>query len=395
MAELSNLKKRRSSTKGSITRLFNRVKALESKIHEASTLDLANQLMPNLKALDEQFKTQHFSIVDAIDEDDADSLAKEQDTLDKHDDEVAELSFLITRLVRNCSAASDSGARKTLSRRLTDLKARLEMVDSASDSLTSSIEHIHLLQQYHEQLNDFKIELCSIRQAILTAEVDSSDDLFSTISYLDKGMFDATLKIKKLLHPSKDGASAPSDLTSTTHGVKLPKLDVPTFNGDILKWITFWEQFTVSVHDRPHLSKAEKLAYLRHSLKDGSAKNIIEGLSKSGDQYDEAIKCLNDRFNRPKLIHEAHVQRIIEIPPLKEGNGKELRMLHDTAQQHIRALKCMGHEPSRTFLTSLLQLSSTRLHGSNGKSTTKAKLMSLHTLTCSNSSTYGHKPPRH
>ena len=353
MAELSNLKKRRSATKGSITRLLNRVKTLESKRTEASTLDLANQLMPTLRTLDEQFKTQHFSIVDTIDESDADSLAREQDALDKHDDEVAELSLRITQLLRDCNTASDSGARKTLSRRLTDLKARLEMVDSAASSLTSSTEHALLLQQYHEKLGDFKTELGSIRQAVLTAGVDSSDDLFETVSYLDKGMFDTMLKIKKLLNPSKDSIGMSSD---SSPGVKLPKLDVPTFNGDILKWVTFWEQFTVSVHDRPHLSKAEKLAYLRHSLKDGAAKGIIEGLSKSGDQYDEAIKCLRDRFNRPKLIHEAHVQRIIEIPPLKEGNGKELRSLHDTAQQHIRALKCMGHEPSKTFLTSLLQL---------------------------------------
>ena len=69
-----------------------------------------------------------------------------------------------------------------------------------------------------------------------------------------------------------------------------------------------------SCSDRSHLSKAEKLAYLRHSLKEGAAKGIIEGLSMSGDQYNEAIKCLRDRFNYPKLIHEAHVQRIIEIP---------------------------------------------------------------------------------
>ena len=148
----------------------------------------------------------------------------------------------------------------------------------------------------------------------------------------------------------------PSDPIPTAHGVRLPKLDVPTFDGDILKWTTFGEQFMVSVHDRPHLSKAEKLAYLRHSLKEGAAKNIIEGLSMSGDQYDEAVKCLKNRFNRPKLIHEAHVQSIIEIPTLKEGSTKELCALHDTAQQHIRALKCMSHQPNRTFLTSLLQL---------------------------------------
>ena len=246
------------------------------------------------------------------------------------------------------------------SRRLADQKTRLEAVGSAAESLTSSAEHIPLLHQYHEKLNNLKVELSSVRQATLTAGIGSTDDLFGTISRLDDGIFDATLNIKKLLHPNSDTASVASepvtDMGVQPHGVKLPKLDVPTFNGDILKWITFWEQFTISVHDRPHLSKAEKLVYLRHSLKDGAAKSTIEGLSKSGDQYDEAVKCLNDRFNRPKLIHEAHVQRIIEIPQLKEGSGKELRTLHDTAQQHIRALKCMGHEPSRTFLTSLLQL---------------------------------------
>ena len=351
MAELSNLRKRRGTTKGSITKLLNQVKALEPKTHEALALDLANQLLPNLKSLDEQFKTQHFSIVDAIDEGDTESLAKEQEVIDKHDDEIAEISLRITQLVRSCNTASDSGARKTLSRRLIDLETRLQMVESASEpSLALQSTFTFSTSTIHDQLNDFKTELGSIREAVLATGVDSSASLCSTISKLDKGIFDIMLKLKKLLYPSKDTSSDP---IPTTHGVRLPKLDVPTFDGDILKWTTFWEQFAVSVHDHPHLSNAEKLAYLRHSLKEGTAKGIIEGLSKSGDHYDEAVKCLKDRFNRPKLIHEAHVQKIVEIPT---GNGKELRALHDTVQQHVSALKCMGHEPSRTLLTSLLQL---------------------------------------
>ena len=36
----------------------------------------------------------------------------------------------------------------------------------------------------------------------------------------------------------------------------------------------------------------EKLVYLRQSLKDGSAKTVIEGLSHSGDQYEEAIAMI-------------------------------------------------------------------------------------------------------
>lgn len=150
-------------------------------------------------------------------------------------------------------------------------------------------------------------------------------------------------------------SSTPSS-TPDSSGIKLPKLDVPTFDGNLLSWKTFWEQFTVSVHIRSKLTDAEKLAYLRHAHKDGSAKSVVEGLSRSGDHYDEAITCLKTRYDRPRLIHQAHVRKIIEIPSLKDGSGKELRRLHDTAQQHLRALKALGHDPSGSFITSMLEL---------------------------------------
>ena len=96
--------------------------------------------------------------------------------------------------------------------------------------------------------------------------------------------------------------------------------------------------------------------YLRHALKDGTAKKVIEGLSRSGDQYTEVVTCLRSRYDRPRLIHQTHVKKIVEIAPLRDGSGRELRHLHDTAQQHLRALKAMGQEPSGSFITSLLEL---------------------------------------
>ena len=66
-------------------------------------------------------------------------------------------------------------------------------------------------------------------------------------------------------------------------GVRLPKLHVPTFDGDLLHWAQFWEQLKISLHDRPHLSNAEKLVYLQQAVKNGSAKSVIEGLSCSGE----------------------------------------------------------------------------------------------------------------
>ena len=135
-------------------------------------------------------------------------------------------------------------------------------------------------------------------------------------SALEIKLSEVASKLKGLLAPAPGytpGAHTASDHT----GVRLPKLDVPTFDGNIIHWTQFWEQFAISVHDRTNLSNAEKIVYLQHALKDGSARNAIEGLSNSGENYDEAVKCLKSRFDRPRLIHRTHVQMIVDTPALK------------------------------------------------------------------------------
>ena len=50
-----------------------------------------------------------------------------------------------------------------------------------------------------------------------------------------------------------------------------------------------------TVYDR---TNSEKLVYLEHAEENGSVKNA--GLSHTGDQYMEAINCLNGRYSRPR-----------------------------------------------------------------------------------------------
>ena len=116
----------------------------------------------------------------------------------------------------------------------------------------------------------------------------------SSIVDIDILLFGVGLTLKKL------AVKAPitHDKTTTNPAleskmIKLPKLDIPTFDGNILHWLTFWEQYSITIHDRADLSQAQKLVYLQQSLKDGSAKNVIKGLSRSGEQYTEAVKCLH------------------------------------------------------------------------------------------------------
>ena len=60
----------------------------------------------------------------------------------------------------------------------------------------------------------------------------------------------------------------------------------------------------------------------QRSAQQRSARSTIEGLS-----YDEAVRYLKTKYDRPRQIHQAHVKTILDAPPIKEGSGKEL---HDT-----------------------------------------------------------------
>ena len=316
-------------------------------------LDHAGGMTRKLDALDSEFRTHRHALVDLVD--DEETLLKEQSMLDDHDDLVAELGVRIQQLISICTSSSVTSSHKIAARRLSYSQKNLSSISTAVASLSGGPDDTCLLLQYEDQLGDCKKELADIRNSLLSLGLEETDSLSTLLVSLEKELFGCSLKMKQLLHASSHSHDLPT-VPLDGKGVKLPKIDVPTFDGNILHWRSFWEQFRVSIHDRSNLSDSEKLVYLQHSLKGGSARNVIEGLSRSGEYYAEAVECLQSRYDRPCLIHQMHVRTILEAPALKDGSGKELRHLHDTVQQHLRALKVMEYEPSGPFITSVLKL---------------------------------------
>lgn len=216
------------------------------------------------------------------------------------------------------------------------------------------------MEQHKERLDDVKRELSAIYEELITIDLPDDHRLVTQHANLEKAHFDESHTVKRLIASFSIQATTPGKpvmSTSTVHKhSKLPKLEVPTFDGNVLHWQQFWEQFETSVHGRDGLMNAEKLVYLQQAIRSGSARTVIEGLSHSGDQYGEAISCLKQRYDRPRLLHRAHVRTIMDTPSLKDGSGKELHRLHDMLQQHLRALKTMKCEPDPSFITSLIEI---------------------------------------
>lgn len=148
----------------------------------------------------------------------------------------------------------------------------------------------------------------------------------------------------------------PSTLHAIGPQVRLPKLSIKRFNGDLTKWVTFWDSFNSSIHTNPVLSSVDKFNYLT-SLLESSAAEAIAGLTLTTENYDEAIATLKKRFGNPQLIVNRHMEALLSIAAVTTHHDvKGLRKLHDSVEAHVRGLRALGVLPDSYggLLTSVL-----------------------------------------
>ena len=119
--------------------------------------------------------------------------------------------------------------------------------------------------------------------------------------------------------------------------VKLPKIELPKFGGEVLEWGPFWDQFEATV-DGSDLPDVSKLVYLR-SLLYGEAKQVVEGVLVTNESYTVACELLKERYARPAKIIFAHIEKLLQ---LGIDDGKDLKVVQDMLLLHIRSLERLG-----------------------------------------------------
>lgn len=84
--------------------------------------------------------------------------------------------------------------------------------------------------------------------------------------------------------------------------IKLPKLSLKKFDGELTKWTTFWDTSESAVHRNPVLSDIDKFNYLT-SLLESAASEAIAGLTLTAANYDEAVATLKRFGNKQSIIN--------------------------------------------------------------------------------------------
>ncbi|XP_023211075.1 uncharacterized protein LOC111613956 [Centruroides sculpturatus] len=131
-----------------------------------------------------------------------------------------------------------------------------------------------------------------------------------------------------------DKASGMSDL-------KLPKLTLPSFSGNFDEWLPFSDLFQAAITNNGKLSGAQKLQYLKCSLK-GEALKIIQSLSICDRNFEIAWELLSQRYSWKRELVASLIKKILSLPTLNYENVAQILNIVDSTTECIRSLEALN-----------------------------------------------------
>lgn len=241
-----------------------------------------------------------------------------------------------------------------LTRKRGVIKGRLSNLQKYVESFQQPLEANKILE--------FKLRIDSATSLLsefndLQSQIEEScDNLDEHLEYreqFEQRYFNVVARAKSLL--SEDSKTPKSSNNSDPlQLVKLPTIQLPTFDGSYENWLEFRDTFLSLVHNSTQISPIQKFHYLKSALK-GSAELVIDSLELSANNYSVAWELLTNRFNNSRLLIHNHVKALFSTQALTKESPVLLRKLVDTMLKHLRALKTLG-EPTDFWDTLIIYM---------------------------------------
>lgn len=128
-------------------------------------------------------------------------------------------------------------------------------------------------------------------------------------------------------------------VSPTKNAIQLPKVVIPHFSGDYLKWRQFNDLFTEMVDKQP-IPAIQKMWYLKTNLS-GEAEHLISQFTLSEENYQAAWKTIQERYNNKRILVANLVDKLLN-QPAATSSAASIKDLHDTTKECLLALNNLG-----------------------------------------------------
>ncbi|XP_040172611.1 uncharacterized protein LOC120905675 [Anopheles arabiensis] len=184
-------------------------------------------------------------------------------------------------------------------------------------------------------------------QACITDRIDMEERCRRLKSFLRENQ-------RKEANSLNDSLLANSTLAfgrPNTSNIRFPKIELPTFDGDSTKWLSFRDRFVAMIDASVELPPIAKLQYLLSSLK-GDAAVPFEHVTLTTENYSVTWAALLKRYDNSRMLIREYWRRLHFLPAIATESVDGLTSLVDEFVRYVNGLQKL-HEPVDSWDTPL------------------------------------------
>lgn len=140
--------------------------------------------------------------------------------------------------------------------------------------------------------------------------------------------------------PFPAASNSSSSFTSFVNRAKLPRLDLPKFDGSPAEWLSFKDFFGSLVLSNPTLTPVERLQYLKTSLT-GSAALFIKNTALTADNFQKTWDALIAYYENKRTLVTAALHSLTSLKRMTKESASEMEQLYSNIMQLYRTLETL------------------------------------------------------
>lgn len=221
--------------------------------------------------------------------------------------------------------------------RLYNIAIKIEKEGDINDNYDNFLVRFDSLSEQIRLFGNIHLEIVSLCESDKFDEHEKAEETFDDMQYAIKSICKSLIEKrddKKEFQANNDNESVRSDRCER---VRLPKIEIPKFDGDMKKWPTFFDMFRTLIHECSSLSNIERFQYLISYLEKDAA-TVVKNIPITEDNYTIAYACLVKRYQNERVLITNYWLNVYKAESMKNNNAPELRKLLSNFSENLSAL---------------------------------------------------------